>query len=474
MIANIRRTVEQHHLFEKGDRVLVAVSGGVDSMVLLDCLVRLRQEWAIELGVVHVEHGLRGEESLGDALFVEEMARQYGLPFYRKRFDVARLAEEQGLSTQVMARQVRYEYLAEAARAFGAGKIATAHHADDQAETVLMRVLRGTTLRGLGGIRASRFEAGLEIVRPLIDVWRAEIESYGTEHGILYREDSSNALTKYLRNKIRIRLFPLLEREYNPGVKRSLVQISEWARDDERLLADLAQGLFDEAVEREKSGKIRVYVKTLAGKPLPLQRRVITLILYYLRGNTRQWEHAHVELVRSLLTGDSPSAEVTLPEGISAWREYDILFVGDASERVSRVPDEAGEGLQPLDWQKPGRLELPRCGIRLEWEIVKSKPARPTDAWEAQFDADELSGSCIYIRTWAQGDTLHPFGFHGTKLISDVLGEAKVPKRERADWPLVCINETIAWVVGIRRGQQAAVTEQTSQTLVLRASKLAH
>ncbi|MGZ4032317.1 MAG: tRNA lysidine(34) synthetase, partial [Tumebacillaceae bacterium] len=127
MIANIRRTVEQHHLFEKGDRVLVAVSGGVDSMVLLDCLVRLRQEWAIELGVVHVEHGLRGEESLGDALFVEERARQYGLPFYRKRFDVARLAAEQGLSTQVMARQVRYEFLAEAARAFGARKIATAH-----------------------------------------------------------------------------------------------------------------------------------------------------------------------------------------------------------------------------------------------------------------------------------------------------------------------------------------------------------
>jgi tRNA(Ile)-lysidine synthase len=466
VIANIRHTILEHKLFEKGDRVLVAVSGGVDSLVLLDCLLQLRAEFGIELAVAHVEHGLRGEESLEDAHFVEEVARRKALPFFMKRFDVAALAAEQGVSTQVAAREVRYRYLMEAAQAFSAQKIATAHHADDQAETVMMRVLRGTTLRGLGGIPVQRVEEGVTIVRPLLDVWRTEIASYAQNNGILYREDSSNALTKYLRNKIRIRLFPLLEQEYNAGVKSSLVTIADWAREDERLLAGLAEELFAEVATLETAGKMRVDAKRLVGKPVPLQRRVITLILYYLCGHTRQWEHVHIELVRSLLTSDSPSAEVSLPDGISAWREYDLLFLGDA---FSRQLDNVSTSTISFDWQVPGSLELVGNGIRLDWEIVEHHPARPKDAWEAHFDADELSSSCIYIRTWARGDLIRPFGFHGTKLISDVLGEAKVPKQARARWPLLCIDDSIAWVVGIRRGQHAVVTEQTRNTLCLRA-----
>ena len=460
MLGKLREAIEKYDLFRPRDTVLVGVSGGIDSVVLLHAL----KELGIRVAAAHVDHGLRGEESRGDALFVRELAETWQIPFYTKEFDVHDYAEERKLSTQVAAREVRYGYLTELAQSIGARKIATAHHADDQAETVLMRIVRGTSIRGVAGIPLRREERGIEVVRPLLEVWRSEIEAYANERNIPHREDSSNASIKYLRNKIRLQLLPHLQSEYNAGVKEALVQIAEHAREDEEYLGLLAEDAFSTHVKRENQHRMRIDRKRMSMLPLSLQRRLITLILYYLRGNNVQWEQVHINSIRSLAASPSPSGEVRLPDGLLAWREYDDLLIGDDSR--------ANEAPQPFVLAHPGTFALDAYGIRLEMELVEGVPRRPKDRWEAHFDADELSGSCIYIRIWARGDSLRPHGFSGTKLISDVLGEAKIPKHRRRNWPLLCIDDAIAWVVGVRRGEQAPVTQATQRTLVLRASQL--
>lgn len=460
MLGKLREAIEKYDLFRPRDTVLVGVSGGIDSVVLLHAL----KELGIRVAAAHVDHGLRGEESRGDALFVRELAETWQIPFYTKEFDVHAYAEERKLSTQVAAREVRYGYLTELAQSIGARKIATAHHADDQAETVLMRIVRGTSIRGVAGIPLRREERGIEVVRPLLEVWRSEIEAYANERNIPHREDSSNASIKYLRNKIRLQLLPHLQSEYNAGVKAALVQIAEHAREDEEYLGLLAEDAFSTHVKRENQHRMRIDRKRMSMLPLSLQRRLITLILYYLRGNNVQWEQVHINSIRSLATSPSPSGEVRLPDGLLAWREYDDLLIGDDSR--------ADEAPQPFVLAHPGTFALNAYGIRLEMELVEGVPRRPKDRWEAHFDADELSGSRIYIRIWARGDSLRPHGFSGTKLISDVLGEAKIPKHRRRNWPLLCIDDAIAWVVGVRRGEQAPVTQATQRTLVLRASQL--
>lgn len=480
MLETVRATIRRQGLFAEREPLVAAVSGGIDSMALLHLLLEL----GASVTVAHVDHMLRGDESAEDASFVEASCRRLGVPLFRKSFDVAAHAAARRLSVQEAAREIRYQYLEEVARETGGRKVVTAHHADDQAETVLMRLLRGTGLKGLGGIpyrRPLSEEGGIEVVRPLLDVRREEIERYAAQTGIAHREDRSNASTKYLRNKIRIQLLPLLEGEYEADVRGKLLRLAETAREDEKLLHDMAVEAMARVAAAVNEAQMRVDVKELAILPVPLQRRVITLILYYLRGHTKQWEQVHIDSLRALALHSNPSAAQSLPHGLAAWREYDRLCIGAAESGPGTGHDTGLEedSVQPLSerdvWYvsgEQGMHTLDKSGIRLAWHTIDGVLPRPSGAWEIHLDADEVSTSRIYIRTWAIGDRFRPLGLPGTKLVSDVFIDAKVPKRKRFDWPLLCLGNEVAWVIGIRRGRQALVTGHTRRTLVIRATLL--
>ncbi len=470
----VKRTIEQYRLFADGERILVGVSGGADSVALLFVLHELAKATGWELHVAHVEHGLRGEESIADARFVEELCRRLDVAFHLGQPNVKQFARQQGVSTQVAARELRYRFFQETARKIGAGKLALAHHADDQAETVLMRILRGTSVSGLAGIPLRRQLDGVEVVRPFLHIGRKEIEAYCEMAHIPFRMDASNASTDYLRNKIRLQLLPLLQSEYNGNIKQALLQLGRIAADEDRFLQQQASALLDRVTAEKSDGRVTVRIAELLNAGLALQRRAITLILYYLCGHTREWEAKHIEQILRLAARSSPSAGIDLPGGIRAWREYGFLHIGkqvgwicptDRAEAELAVPE------WPADspaWQQP--FAIPELDLYGTIELLEGSVG-PANRWQAVFDYEAVRGQKFLIRTRRHGDSMRPHGMPGRKKIKDVLMEARIPKQQRDCWPIWLLADEIVWVTGIRRAQLALVRPETRRTLRIRVDR---
>jgi tRNA(Ile)-lysidine synthase len=471
----VKRTIEQYRLLEYGERILVGVSGGVDSIALLSILKSLATDYHWELHVAHVEHGFRGEDSLADAEFVRNFSEMIEVPFHLGQPRVKQYAEEKKLSKQVAARELRYRFFAETAKEIEANKLVLAHHADDQAETVLMRILRGTSVSGLAGIPLRRQENGFEIVRPLLFVWRNEIEDFCKQENLSYRTDLSNALTDYLRNKIRLQLIPLLEEAYNESVKRALVQLGQIAGDEDALLDQMAKERLNQIMVAQSNDVITLDTEQLLTAPLALQRRVIKLILYYLCGHTNEWEAKHIEQVLAVSGHTRPSVEIHLPNEMTAWREYRLIHIGrkrkpNADSEVSAtklfIPD------WPSDWADSYlAFEIPEFGLRGSMELSETSII-PVNPWEAVFDYNLVRGKQFHIRARFPGDSMRPVGMNGSKKLKEIFIDSRIPVASRDRWPIWILDEQIAWVTGIRRGQVATVGTNTRQILRIRIEQI--
>ncbi|HTP12944.1 MAG TPA: tRNA lysidine(34) synthetase TilS, partial [Bacteroidota bacterium] len=275
-ITRFSRFAGERVLFRPGDRLVLAVSGGVDSTVMLDAFCEIQESWGLELSVAHINHQLRGDESDGDEAFVRDAARRYHLPVFCKRADVVGLAHEKGISKQEAAREIRYAYFEEIRQQTCAGHIATAHHADDNAETVLLNILRGTGVRGMAGIPVTR-DAG-QIVRPMLFATREEILAYATERQLAYRNDSSNDSTIYTRNYLRHKVFPLLEQEFGPGMRESLSRLSETMREFSGYLDRIVDERAGATVSFRSDG-CTLSIPALAKEPGFIQEEVILRVL---------------------------------------------------------------------------------------------------------------------------------------------------------------------------------------------------
>jgi tRNA(Ile)-lysidine synthase len=439
--ARVSRTISELRLLSPGDTVILALSGGADSCALLDILAGLTK-LSPRLVVAHLNHQLRGAESDGDELFCRRLAERYGLPFRSRSLDVAAYARREGLNLEDAGRRARMEFLDEVATRFRATAIALAHHADDQAETVLMRLLRGS---GMTGLRSMSFRGPGSRIRPLLNISRAEIEAYLKERGLEHREDASNRDTTFLRNRIRHELLPLLE-QYNPAIRQRLIGTAAILADEDDLLEKMAADLAARTC-RFAPYSVSCSLERLTGEPLPLRRRLLRRLLAHLAGSVEQVSRRHIQALEGLMDSPRPNAALDLPGRIRAVREYGTLRL------CSGVTQEMLEQ-ETREIPGPGCYVFPD-GSRLAL-IPTSAPPDPASLppTTALFD----SGKAPFpwrLRPFKPGDRISPRGMTGSKKIKELFMERRIPRGQRGRIPLLFSGDTLLWVCGLRSSRLA-------------------
>jgi tRNA(Ile)-lysidine synthase len=470
LIARVRDHIREEGLLRPGEHALIAVSGGPDSMALLHLLSRLASELQIRLTVAHANHGFRGEESDEEEQLVEAYASELGLSCRAAHLDMPAYIRATGQTGQAASREQRYRFLTQAAAECGASKIALAHHADDQAETVLLRVLRGTGPQGLSGMLARRTFANVELIRPLLRINKESLVGYCREEGIPFHTDSSNAKTQYTRNRLRLQTMPLL-RTYNPRLEEALTRLADVMQAENDYLTEAVQETFALLV-RPENGGFSFSRKAFQGLHLALQRRLIKLLLEYLATGAEQQDDFGfmlTETVRlAVIHEGRPNSTLDLAENLKLYREYD---------RIRLVPPETSEPFLHYILEEtvasaasaPYEQVLPNGAGRLFIETSDGcgalSRAGSSSRDVAVFDRDALVFPLV-VRSRREGDRIRPMGLKGSKKVKDIFIDEKLPSRLRAVWPIVADGEErVLWLPGIRQSSHAAVTENTVRCL---------
>ncbi|WP_248929083.1 tRNA lysidine(34) synthetase TilS [Paenibacillus hamazuiensis] len=467
LVDKVENFIRTEKLFERKDGIVVAVSGGPDSVALLHFLFLLSAKWEWALAVAHVNHRFRGEESDREADFVEALCSRMGVPCEIASIDLPQYIEETGKNSQLAAREKRYEFLHEVAGKYGASRIALAHHADDQAETVLMRVLRGTGLSGLSGMPLRRREKNVELVRPFLRIYKSEVLDYCAQHGIEYCEDSSNRETKYFRNRIRLELMPLLAR-YCDGLPESLNRLADITAAEDGFMDEQAQALLDRHVERTE-GMFSFSRRWFGTLHLALQRRLIKLILSCLACEPDELQFSKVEQVReTVVSADRPNVRFTVIGTIFLTTEYD-----SAQLHTMVLPSDPYSYL--ID---PGTASvyIPEADATVQYEWLESTMAlhgqKTTGRRNELFlDADEVDFPLV-LRSRRQGDRIELLGLNGSKKVKDIFIDDKVRPSLREKIPILAdAGGRILWIAGLRRSAHALVTEKTRRILYMKLTQ---
>jgi len=445
---DIIRAAVEYPMFATGDLVLAAISGGPDSVAMLHALHMRSCELGISLHVAHLNHGIRGEQSNLDEEFVCNLAHQFGLPVTIGRVDVPALRGELRIGEEEAARIARQRFLRETAESVCASKIAIAHTADDRAETVLLNILRGCGIDGLGAMRA----IDGSIVRPLIDTYRAEVESYIAEHALPYRIDETNVDTTYARNRVRHELIPLLERAFNTQVKSALVRLAEVAAAQSDLVDALAESARGEVTYRDG-----LDADLFCRLPEAVQLQIIRSEIMRLKGDLTDVTFEQADrLVEAVRAPDDFT--FTLPSGhVYASRKGKLL-------RFYRREDSPRPPAFDCALNVPGTTHLPEIGLTLHCSIVGKPIAPKLSADEALIDADCIVGT-LHVRSARPGDRIAPLGMTGTKKLQDVFVDRKIPRRERARAAVVADDEKVLWVVGVVSSESGKVTASTKRAI---------
>jgi tRNA(Ile)-lysidine synthase len=454
-LRKVQQTITRFELLGRGERILIGVSGGADSMALLHTLAEIRHEWGISLRVAYLDHGLR-REAAEEKVFVGKAAADLGLPFVAGKADVGALKRERRLPLQEAAREARYDFLIKAARDSQADKIALGHTADDQAESVLMRLLRGSGARGLSGIPPKRGEI---FIRPLIAVGRKDIESYLRQKNISYRDDVSNRNLHFLRNRIRRELLPELEK-YNPQIRRILVQMADHFRLEEEYWRTLVQEKFSTVGHEPGKGTLILDIPGLAGLPIPLRLRLFREGIEKILGHLRGFGFSHFWAIENLWQNPAPNKEIRLPNGIRIFKSYGILKIFIA-----------GEEIPPFEYAVPGPgiVEIRETKKGLRFSILKKAkvnlPKRGEDSSRIAFLEFDRLHFPLTIRSFRAGDKFQPLGMEGGKKVKDFFMDRKIPLTERRKIPLLFGNDKLLWVGGLRIDHRFRVKPTTRQVL---------
>lgn len=462
LLDQFKGAIGRHGLLKKGDRLIVGVSGGVDSMVLLHLLYTCRELLDLSLVVAHVNHGLRPVESEKEAELVQKEAARLALPFEYGQFNVKEFQKMTGFSPQDAARRIRFHFFYNLLQRHDAQKIALGHHADDQVETVLLRLIRGSGLQGLKGMLPIREG---KVIRPLLGVWREEIQAFAAEKRIPFLSDSSNLESDYLRNRIRLTLIPLMEREYQPNLKEILLKTSNILREENDYLEKGAGAAYEEIVRKEKD---TLFFKFSEYRALhqAIRWRVMKKILeevYEWGTGMEEGEWSEVHKIYQRLHQSCPSFLLELPHGAWVEKRYDVVLLGKG--KVKSLP--------------PFEVELRSPGSNFIEEIGKEVIIEETDrdklrdykgpANTVLMDYGSLQFP-LRIRNFRPGDRFDPLGVKGIQKLKEFFIDHKVPRVERPNVPLLVSGERIVWVVGYRIDERVKVTEKTKKVLVVKVA----
>lgn len=440
-------------MIESGDRVLLGFSGGIDSATLLDILHHMRKNLPFDLGVAHVNHLLRGEESERDEDFTRAIARGYDIPYHVKRIDVKEYARARGISAQHAGRDIRYSFFNELSEMQRYTKIAIAHNLDDQVETFLLRLAKGTGIRGLSSIPPVRDK----IIRPFLTTFRAEIEAYALSHSIRYVVDSSNEKVKYERNFIRHKVMPVL-RELNPSFDEKVVSV----------LGDISRinGIFEEKkrsfmecfVEKRADG-ICIPIGDLRHLDEEVRFRVLSDVFASIVPFSLLREH--MRLIEKIIKSPRPNLSLDLPFSVRIVRSYDILRI-----TTEHLPPKTAE-IWPLD---QGSNTLLSLGVEVDLRTVENPgESYPDDALTAWFDLNMCEH--LTVRTYRAGDRFVPLGMASPVKLKDFFISRKIPREARYRIPLIMSNENIIWVVGHRIDERYRVKHTTDKVLEIAVKK---
>jgi len=452
MPESMEQLIRQLDLLPRGCSVLCAVSGGADSVCLLHALYRLRPRLGFRLAAAHFNHNLRGQDSDLDAVFVRQFVelccgRQTAedgtplpaVPLFVGSGDVAAYAAEQGMGLEEAGRELRYRFLRQTAAEIGADRIATAHNANDNAETVLLHLARGSGLRGLGGIAPQRDD----LIRPLLTTTRQEIEAYLSFYALPHREDASNYDDAYSRNRIRHQVMPVLEGLY-PGFAARMGETAARLRADEACLCETAQTIADTAFPLENG--LSISAASIAAAPDPIALRAVRLLIGRFNGGDQDCAAVHLHAVAALCRGSDPSGEVHLPYGLVARREYGQLILSLRQER---------EPLSPTSLSMPGQTLFGSRLVCCEDEVYAWQPQTPYEFWLCRESTPSLLS-----RSRQTGDRLTLPG-RPCKSVKKWLIDEKIPRLERDSLPLFLCGDQVAAVAGL--GPDAAFLPQPGQ-----------
>jgi tRNA(Ile)-lysidine synthase len=489
---SVLNEIYDSRLFHAGERVGVAVSGGADSVALLRLLEALRADLGIVLSVVHFNHSLRGGESDGDARFVSKLAKDSGLELLVSKEDVAATAAQNGWNLEDAARRLRYGFFQRLVEEKRITRVAVAHTADDQAETVLARIIRGTGLTGLGGI----YPVADFVVRPLLTIRREELRTYLEAKGQAWREDSSNLDLRRTRARIRAQILPKLEADFSPQIVTRLEELARLAREEEVFWHALVEERFRACVKKE-SGRFAFRVADLlhanAATPggasqsapassarwLPLTERLIRRLYEEVRGDRHELSAQNVAQVIRLATASSSGHRIQLPGGILVERSFDALIFSRKAAPLS-APSHARTNPISVAYRYEVVLhstgttsvsvpELGSC-FRLkviDWPLVESETKTSCQALDA-----DLIGEPVVLRNWQPGDAYRPLGRRQPRKLKELFRSIRAPRGERAVWPVLESRGRVIWARGFPPAQEVCASERTHAGVLIEEVRL--
>jgi len=453
LLHRVKRTIDRYHLLNQGDRLVVGVSAGVDSMVLLHLLNACRQTFNLSLIVTYVNHGIRPKEPEKEADFVQKECERLHLPFECGTFNAKEFQRLGKFSLQEAARRLRFHFFEQILQKYDAQKIALGHQADDQVETVLLRLMRGAGLQGLKGILPIREG---KVIRPLLEVWRHEIEAFATKNNIPYLIDSSNLKEDYLRNRLRLSLIPLLEKEYQPNLKKILLRTSAILREENDYLEKEAEKIYQNMVEGKGDALMFQYPVYRSLHPA-IQWRVIRKMLRRIYGEEK--EDLEVSQMFKKLKQPSPSFLLELPFGVCFEKRYDRVLLRKGK----------GETVPPFEIEliSPGRTYIEEIGKEVVIEEIEKedKFLSFNESSHASFLDYQKLQFPLKIRNFRPGDRFQPLGVKGTQKLKEFFIDHKVPRFERPKVPVLISGEMIAWIIGYRIDERVKVNEKTERIL---------